>query len=301
MPNQMKAVICTRYGSPEVLQIQEVPKPTIKEDEILIRIRATTVASGDCVIRNGKLPIRLMFGFKRPRNPILGTDFAGDIEAVGAKVMNFKVGDRVVASTGMRFGGHAQYIALPSTRAVIQIPDVISYEEATTFAFGGFAALHYIRKVKIIKGQHLLVYGASGTVGSSMVQIAKIFGAKVTAVCSKKNLHLVASLGADRVLDYTASNFKELLQAEEYDVVFDAVGVVGNGSKKSLGLSGKYFSISKGIVRGSVADLTVLLQMAQEQKLKAVIDHIYPLEQMKEAYVRTESGRKRGNVVIQIP
>jgi NADPH:quinone reductase-like Zn-dependent oxidoreductase len=301
MSNQMKAVICTRYGSPEVLQIQEVPKPTIKEDEILIRIRTTTVASGDCVIRNGKLPIRLMFGFKRPRNPILGTDFAGDIEAIGAKVMNFKVGDRVVASTGMRFGGHAQYIALPSTKAVIQIPDTISYEEATTFAFGGFAALHYIRKAKLNKGQHLFVYGASGAVGSSMVQIAKIFGAKVTAVCSEKNLHLVASLGADRVLDYTANNFKELLKAEEYDVVFDAVGVIGNISKKSLDLSGKYFSISKGIIRSSVEDLSTLLQMAQEQKLKAVIDHIYPLEQMKEAYARTESGRKRGNVVIQIP
>ncbi|MCA5014429.1 MULTISPECIES: NAD(P)-dependent alcohol dehydrogenase [unclassified Enterococcus] len=294
----MKAILCTRYDSFDGLRIEEVKKPSIKENELLIRIMASTVASGDSVVRRASNPfVKLVFGLSKPRNPILGTDLAGIVEAVGGKVTTFKVGDRVVASTGMKFGGHAEYIALDQTVAIAKIPEEQAFKDAVTLPFGGNAGLHYLNKMQKGNGKRLLIYGASGAVGSSTVQLAKIYGFHVTAVCSARNMDLVRSLGADIVRDYTSADWKEELGC--FDHIFDAVGKTDKKQwKNHLNTNGTFYTIAKGFVKENAPNLDLLLSLAQKKQLKPVIDKIYSMEQIVDAYKLVESGRKRGNVVL---
>jgi NADPH:quinone reductase-like Zn-dependent oxidoreductase len=294
----MKAVICEGYNTFDKLNIKEVPKPKINEDEILIKIMASTVSSGDSAVR--KPPnsfVRLIFGLQKPRNSILGTEMAGVIEQKGANVTKFNVGDRVVASTGMKFGGHAEYCRLNQNLAIAKIPTSLSFADAVALPFGGSAALHYLRKMKKETTRKILIYGASGAVGSSSVQLAKYYGFEVTAVCSQSNVSLLYSLGADNVFDYTKKDWKADL--EEYDYIFDAVGKTKSKQWKAyLDDNGRFFSIAKGFVKEKTADLELLVQLVNENKLEPVIDKIYTMDQIVEAYQRVESGRKRGNVVL---
>lgn len=294
----MKAVICEGYNTFDKLNIKEVPKPKIKENEILIRIMASTVSSGDSAVR--KPPyffVRLVFGLKKPRNSILGTEMAGFIEQKGAKVTKFNIGDRVVASTGMKFGGHAEYITLNQDLAIAKIPTALSFRDAVALPFGGSAALHYLRKMKKKTATKILIYGASGAVGSSSVQLAKYYGFEVTAVCSQNNMGLLYSLGADYVLDYTKKDWENDLG--EYDYIFDAVGKTKSKQWNAyLNDSGTFYSIAKGFVKEKTADLELLVQLANENKLEPVIDKVYKMNQIVEAYQLVESGRKRGNVVL---
>lgn len=296
----MKAIVCEGYGSSDLLKIKESPIPTVKPNELLIKIKATTVASGDCVVKNAANPfVKIAFELTRPRNPILGTDLAGVVEQVGKNVGTYKIGDRVIASTGMKFGCHAEYISLNEKKVITVIPENLSYEEAVTLAFGGTAALHYLKKVAINKQTKILIYGASGAVGSSSIQLAKYFGAEVTGVCSAKNRKMVMSLGADHVLDYTTDDLK--MNLEKYDYVFDAVGKTAKKDwQNALKDEGNFATIAKGLVRASSSDLSRLVELAGNGQIKPVVDRIYQMSQIKEAYTYVESGRKKGNVVIKI-
>ncbi|WP_207696714.1 hypothetical protein DOK67_0001978 [Enterococcus sp. DIV0212c] len=296
----MKAIVCESYGSAEALKIKDIQTPIIKPNELLIKIKATTLASGDCVVKNATNPfIRIMFGFRRPRNPILGTDLAGVVEQVGSNVTQFNIGDRVIASTGMKFGGHAEYISLKEKSAIALIPENLSYEDAVTLAFGGTAALHFLKKVKINKQTKILIYGASGAVGSSSIQIAKYYGANVTGVCSTQNKEMIQTLGADYVLDYTKDDLKH--NTEKYDFIFDAVGKTAKKDwEKSLSNEGKFATIAKGFIKVNIPDLKMLIALVENGQLKPVVDRVYQMNQIVEAYQYVESGRKKGNVVIQI-
>lgn len=299
----MKAVICTKYGKPDVLRIQEISKPVPKDNEVLIKIHASTAASGDCRIRGLnapfllQIPMRLIFGLLKPRNPVLGTELSGEITDVGKEVNKFKKGDKVFAMTGMKFGAYAEYICIPENGVLALKPENITYLEASAVAFGGTAALHYLRKSNIKKDDKVLIYGASGSVGSSSVQIAKAFGAEVTGVCSSTNLEMVKYLGANKVLDYTKENFIQKL--ESYDIIFDAVGKISKSDfKKFLLRHGKFLSVSKGIAKELPDDLIILKKLIEEEKLKAVIDRCYPFEKIAEAHEYVDQGHKKGNVVI---
>lgn len=296
----MKAVVCTKYGPPELLQIHEISKPVLKNNEVLIKIHSTTVASGDCVIRAALHPfVRFVLGLRSPRNPVLGTDLSGMVVEVGAGVTRFRKGDRVFASTGMKFGCHAEYIALNENKAISLIPENVTYDEATAIAFGGSAGLHFLRKARVTPGKSILIYGASGAVGSSAVQLAKHFGADVTGVCSSRNLDFVKSLGADVVLDYTAAAFKN--DPKQYDIVFDAVGKTSSRHWYGfLTLQGVFVTVAKGLVNEKAQDLDFLRELIVTGALRAVIDRSYPLKDIVEAYRYVETGKKRGNVVIQV-
>ncbi|WP_086313991.1 hypothetical protein A5821_001546 [Enterococcus sp. 7F3_DIV0205] len=298
----MKAIICTGYGDPDVLQMQEVAKPVPKDNEILIRIHATTVASGDCVVRGAKKygPIlKIMFGLKRPRQPILGTELSGTIEAVGANVKKFKIGDAVFALTGMKFGGYAEYICLPENGIISLKPENATFDEAAALSFGGTTALHFLRKAGLAPKTKVLIYGASGSVGTAAVQLAAHFGADVTGVCSKQNLDLVHSLGANIVIDYTSDHFKTL--NETYDIVFDAVGKLNKTKAKQLtNQNGKFVSVARGMVKELTADLYLLKQLFEEEKFKAAIDKRYPLKDADKAHAYVETGRKKGNVILTV-
>lgn len=296
----MKAIVCEGYSSSELLKIKEVPTPTVKSNELLIKIEAATVASGDCVVKNAANPfIKIVFGLTRPRKPILGTDLAGIVEQVGKDVKNYKIGDRVIASTGMKFGCHAEYISLNEKKAISIIPENLSYEAAVTFAFGGTAALHFLKKGKVDKQTKILIYGASGAVGSSSIQIAKYFGAEVTGVCSAKNSEMIRSLGADRVLAYTNDAWK--MELEKYDYIFDAVGKTTKADwQNALKDEGNFATIAKGLVSAGSSELDKLVELAENGQLKPVIDRVYPMRQIGQAYEYVESERKKGNVVIEI-
>lgn len=302
----MKAVICTKYGPPDVLQCRETPKPVPGNREVLIKIHATTVTSGDCRVRGFNcpplywIPMRLFLGLRKPRKPILGVELAGEIEAVGPSVTRFKKGDRVYAMTGMRFGAYAQYICLREDSTLGLMPEQATYEEAAAVLFGGTSALFFLQKGNIRSGQRVLVYGASGAVGTSAVQLAKHFGAEVTGVCSATNFGLVQSLGAARVIDYTKEHYAD--REERYDIVFDAVGKTSKSvAQKVLAEGGVFVTVDgQGIAKERTEDLPFLKQLMEAGAFKPVIDRRYPLEQIPEAHRYVEQGHKKGNVVIVV-
>jgi NADPH:quinone reductase-like Zn-dependent oxidoreductase len=325
----MKAIVWTNYGSPDVLQLQEVAKPTLRDNEILIRVYAATVTAGDCEMRSLKfpiwlwLPIRIWLGFRKPRKKILGQELAGEVEAVGKDVTQFKAGDQIFAATGFSLGAYAQYTCLPvkTDEGGLAIKPVnMTYEEAAAVPVGGFEALHFIRKANIQSGEKVLIIGAGGSIGTFAVQLARHYGAEVTGVDSTGKLDMLRSLGADQVIDYTQEDFTR--NGKTYDVILDVVGKSSfSRSLKSLKQNGRYLLInprlsqmirglwismksSKKVIFGAASqtteDLIFLKELIEAGKIKSVIDRRYPLEQTAEAHRYVETGQKKGNVVITV-
>lgn len=317
----MKAAVYASYGAPEVLQIKTLEKPVPKDNEILIKIHATPVTSADARLRRADpFAVRFFFGLFRPSKSVLGGVLSGAVEAVGKNVRKFRVGDQVFGSAYPHFGAHAEYICLPETGTLAVKPDNISHEEAAALPFGGLTAVHFLQKVNIQAGQKVLVYGASGAIGTAAVQIAKYFGAEVTGVCSTANVEMVKSLGADHVIDYTKTDFAQ--NGGQYDVVFETVNkapfstclaalrengtlILGSAMLTAM-LRGAWVSMtgSKKVISGVAVEtltaLDLLKKMAEEGKLKAVIDTKYDFAQIASAHAHVDTGRKKGNVVIVI-
>jgi NADPH:quinone reductase-like Zn-dependent oxidoreductase len=306
----MKAIVYAEYGPPEVLQLQEVEEPAPRDNEVLVKVYATTVTIGDTIMRSFNLPIpgwqkllaRLYLGIRSPKRPILGMELAGDIESVGRKVTRFKPGDPVFASTfAVNFGGYAEYKCLPENGVLALKPANLSYEEAAAVPGAGQTAWQCLKKGRIQPGQKVLVYGASGAVGTYAVQLAsRHFGAEVTGVCSGANLELVRSLGAARVMDYTRQDFNE--GGATYDVIFDAVGkLLPVQGKRALKPGGIYLNVHVDSDGGDkLENLLVLKELVEAGKVKPAIDRVYPLEQIVEAHRYIEQGHKKGNVVITV-
>ncbi len=317
----MKAIVCTKYGSPDVLQLREVEKPIPKDNEVLIRVRATAVTASDCIIRKFKIPVRRWFpkglfmelmmgfviGFGKPRNPILGLVLSGGIESVGKDATRFKKGDQVYGFTGYSFGAYAEYTCLSekdSPRGCLAIkPTTISHEEAAALSYAGILATHFVKKGNIQSGQRVLIYGASGAIGTTAVQLAKYYGTEVTGVCSTTNLELVKSLGADKVIDYTQE--ESIHELELYDFVLDTVGEFKSSrlkehSRKALRKNGKYASVDDEDPKLRSEYLVLLNELIEAGHVKAVIDRQYPLEQIVEAHRYVDRGHKKGNVVITV-
>jgi NADPH:quinone reductase-like Zn-dependent oxidoreductase len=325
---KMKAIVHTKYGPPDELQLKEVEKPVPKDNEVLIKIHASTVTTSDCNARNFTFVpksfmffARIMFGFKKPKINILGIDLAGEIEAVGIDVKRFKEGDQVFGSPGTNFGAHAEYTCVSEDGALVIKPPDMTYEEAATISLAGNTALFFIRDLaKIQTGQKILIHGASGAIGTYAVQLAKYYGADVTGVCSATNAEMVKSLGADKVIDYTKEDFTK--SDERYDFVFDVVGKTTFSQCKSLlKQKGIYLEnmlelkdilkmmwtsisggkkIKGGVSKESVENLNFLLELIESGKLKPVIDRSFPLEKTAEAFKYVEKGHKKGNVIITV-
>ena len=298
----MKAIVYTRYGPPEVLQLQQVEKPTPKDHEVLIRVYATTVTTGDLRMRRADpFLIRFINGLWRPRRKILGVELAGVVEGVGQEVRNFREGDEVFGGTGLRMGAYAEYLCLPEKGSLTRKPGNISFEEAAAIPFGGNTALYYLRdKGRLPEGpagQKVLIYGASGCVGTYAVQLAKYYGAEVTGVCSSANLELVRSIGADAVIDYTKEDFAAT--GIRYDCIFDAVGKTSKAAcRKILAPGATYLTVNKGLARARSENLEFLANLVARGEIKVVIDRRYPLDDTAAAHGYAEKGRKKGNVVI---
>ena len=302
---RMRAAIYPKSGPPEVLEVIEIDRPVPKDNEVLVRVHATTVTSGDCNMRSFKMPflfwllMRIMHGARRPERPIPGSELAGEIEAVGASVTRFRPGDPVFASTGMAFGANAEYLCMPGDGVVALKPANSTYEEAAAVPFGGLSALYFLRKGHIQSGQKVLINGASGALGTYAVQLAKHFGAEVTGVSSTNNLELVESLGADAVVDYTKEDFTQ--GATRYDLIFDAVGKrSASECRRALAPNGTFVTSSAGLVQDCAEDLIFLKGLIEAGEIRPVIDRRYPLEQIAEAHRYVEGGHKRGNVVITV-
>lgn len=296
----MKAVIYEKYGSPDVLELKGVSKPIPKENEVLVRIHATTVSAGDWRLRKADPFLARLFNglFKPRRVKILGFELAGVVEEVGKKVQTFKKGDPVFASCGLRFGGYAEYTCLPVNELISAKPSNMTFEEAATVPVGGLTALRFLKQSGIKSQDSVLIYGASGSVGTFAIQIAKSFGAEVTAVCSTANVNLVAQLGAHKIIDYTRDDFTKA--ETRFDIIFDAVGKTSKSAcKHLLKPGGKYISVT-GTPKSNPDDLLVLKNLIESGKLITVIDRRYTLDQIREAHAYVESFRKKGNVVINV-
>lgn len=324
----MKAIVYDRYGPPDVLRLEEVERPVPREDEVLIRIHASTVNRLDCATREANrrsgraisLVSRLVSGLRGPRQPILGTELAGEIEAIGAAVTKFAVGDQVFGNAGLRFGAHADYTCMPESAVIAHKPAAMSYEEAAAVSDGALNALWCLRGADLKDGQTVLVHGASGAIGTAAVQLAKNFGAEVTAVCGTRNLELAESLGADGLIDYTKEDFTR--NGRTYDVIFDAVGKqTFSRCRASLARGGRYlatdgfqnlifamwtsrFGDTKAVFRlpprYTQQDMLLIKQLIDDGKYRAVIDRTYPMEQVIEAARYVETERKTGNVVLAV-
>ena len=320
----MKAALATAYGSPDVIRIAEVPTPSPKKDEVLIRVHASAVNAADWRLRSAN-PwfVRLVFGPFKPRRAILGVVFAGEVVETGAAVTKFKKGDRLFGWTSiMGLGGHAEHIALPESGAFARMPEGMTWTDAAAIPFGFGTARHFLSKAKVGQGQRVLIYGASGAVGSAAVQLARTMGAKVTGVCSTRNVELVRSLGANEVLDYTKDDL--LSHRDSFDVVFETVGklpfkdsvsllktkgTIITGSEMPAQMmarafaskGGKQVTVIGGTAAESAADMLHLAELWKRKEIRAVIDGTFPLERIREAHALAESGRKVGSVVITLP
>ncbi|MGM7685079.1 NAD(P)-dependent alcohol dehydrogenase [Cytobacillus sp. Hm23] len=319
----MKAMIYKRYGPPDVLRLEELDKPTIEDNEVLIKVHARTVSSGDARMRQGSrksLPMwpisKLAIGFTKPKKNILGMDLAGEVVSIGSKVTRFNIGDQVYGFSGK--GTYVEYISIAEDGAIGIKPSNMNYEEAAAVPFGAVSALYFLRKGNIKSGQKILIYGASGSVGTFAIQLGKVFGAEVTGVCSTGNVEMVRSLGADKVIDYTTEDFTQNI--DTYDIIFDTVGKTKfSQCKRSLKQNGFYVlavihypqvfqmmrtsivgdkKVVSGIAPGNTEDLVFLKKLIEEEKLVSVIDRCYPLEQITEAHEYVDKGHKKGNVVI---
>lgn len=323
----MKAVVCEKYGTPEVLRVTEVDKPVPRDNEVLVKVTATTANAADARIRGAvfpsifNFPVKLAMGFKGPRKKVLGVELAGTIEAIGKNVTQYKVGDEIFASSGAAFGTYAEYICLPEKAVMATKPRNMSFEEAAAVPHCALAALHYLKKGNVGTGQKVMIYGASGGIGTYAVQIAKAFGAKVTGVCSTANVKLVKELGADEVIDYTKDELSNA--GTNYDVIFDTIGkapikqCVNLLEEGGMYLSAVHLELSRiiegiklsiksskkvigGVAPYTVENLNFLKSLIEEGKLKAAIDKTFTLEQIREAHAYVDTGHKKGHVVIRI-
>lgn len=306
----MRAVVCTRYGPPDVLRLVERPIPAPRKNELLIRIRATAVTSSDCYVRGLTLsPVyrimaRFALGWRGPRQPVLGMVLSGEVEAIGPDVRSFEVGDQVFGLDRHRFGTYAQYVCWPEDGLLATRPANLTDEEAAALPYGGLLAMHLLRKGDVRAGQRVLVYGASGAVGTSAVQLARHRGAEVTGVCSGANLELVASLGASTVIDYTLEDFAD--RSERYDLILDAVGRRKSAAalgrcQQVLAPGGACISVDDGTPKLRRDDLASIAELAAKGELRPVIDRTYTLDDIVEAHRYVDGGHKRGNVVITVP